>query len=82
MYEVTEENLDFMPLLKQQLIIFTGIHYKEDADYSNYSLVKEYQYLDSNNLLGELHKTECLTSPLRLDLKFGYYAPSTIPLFS
>jgi len=69
-----------MPLLKQQLIIFSGIHYGEDADYSNYSLIKEYHYLDSNNLLGELHKTECLTSPLRLELKFGNSKPTVSPL--
>ena len=80
MYEVTEENLNFMPLLKQQLKIFVGINYKEEADYSNYSLVKEYHYLDTNNLLGELHKTECLTSPLRLELKFGCSKPPTSPL--
>ncbi len=80
MCEVTEENLDFMPLLKQQLIIFLGINYKEDADYSNYSLVKEYHYLDSNNLLGQLHKTECLTSSLRLELEFGSQALLTTPL--
>ena len=71
MYEVTLETIDFMPLLKQQLIIFKGIHYGEDADYSNHSLVQEYHYLNRNNLLSELHKTECMDSPLRLELKFG-----------
>lgn len=80
MYEVTIETIDFMPLLKQQLIIFKGIHYGEDADYSNYSLVQEYHYLDRNNLLRELHKTECMDSPLRLEIKFGCSKPPASPL--
>lgn len=71
MYEVTLETIDFMPLLKQQLIIFKGIHYGEDADYSNHSLVQEYHYLNRNNLLSELHKTECMDSPLRLEFNYG-----------
>ncbi|TVZ24105.1 hypothetical protein JM84_3064 [Dokdonia sp. Hel_I_63] len=71
MYEVTIETIDFMPLLKQQLINYKGVTYGNDADYSNYSLVEEYHYLDRNNLLNELHKTECMTSPLRLELKYG-----------
>ena len=42
MTEVNEYKLEFMPLLKQQLKLYVGINYEEDADYSNYSLVKEY----------------------------------------
>lgn len=71
MYEVTLETIDFMPLLKQQLIIFKGIHYGEDADYSNHSLVQEYHYLDRYNLLGYLHDAEYLSYELRLRKVYG-----------
>lgn len=82
MYEVTEETIEFMPLLKQQLIIFKGIHYGENANYSNHSLVQEYHYLNRNNLLSELHKTECMDSPLRLEIEYGGQTKSTLPLLT
>tara|TARA_R110000751_G_scaffold206139_1_gene310246 strand:- start:368 stop:583 length:216 start_codon:yes stop_codon:yes gene_type:complete len=71
MYEVTEESLDFMPLLKQQLITFIGVNYEENADYSNHSLVQEYHYLERNNLLGYLPNAEYLTNKFRLEIDFS-----------
>jgi len=80
MYELTEENLDFMPLLKQQLIIFTGINYEEAADYSNYSLVQEYHYLERSNLLEQLNDAEFLTNKFRLEQEFSRQFSQTSPL--
>ena len=70
MYEVNERNLEFMPLLKQQLKNYVSVNYEEAADYSNESLVAEYHYLKKNNQLHLLFEAECLTSRERLTLKF------------
>lgn len=82
MTEVTIETIDFMPLLKQQLIIFTGVNYEGNADYSNHSLVQEYYYLERNNLLGYLHNAEYLTNELRLRLEFDTNDSYSSPLLS
>ncbi len=71
MIEVNETTIEYMPLLKQQLINYIGLNYEEASDYSNYSLVQEYHYLNNNNLLAYLNEVEYLTSPKRLQQEFG-----------
>lgn len=71
MIEVNETTIEYMPLLKQQLINYIGLNYEEASDYSNYSIVQEYHYLKNNNLLFYLNEAEYLTSPVRLQQKFG-----------
>lgn len=71
MQEVNETSIEFMPLLKQQLINYISLNYEEASNYSNYSLVQEYHYLNKNNLLYYLNEAEYLTSYVRLQLEFG-----------
>ncbi|WP_298238391.1 hypothetical protein [uncultured Algibacter sp.] len=71
MIEVNETTIEYMPLLKQQLINYISLNYEEASDYSNYSLVQEYNYLKRNNILAYLNEVEYLTSPERLELQFG-----------
>lgn len=71
MIDVNETTIEFMQLLKQQLINYIGLNYEEASDYSNYSLVQEYHYLNNNNLLCYLNEAEYLTSHVRLQQEFG-----------
>lgn len=70
MIEVNETTIEYMPLLKQQLINYIGLSYEEASDFSTYSLVQEYHYLKNNSLLSYLNEAEYLTSPIRLQLEF------------
>lgn len=56
--QITEANLDCIPLNKQLLINYVGYMYEDNADYSNDSLKREWLYLWKNGRIEELLTAE------------------------
>lgn len=60
--QMTNFNLDQNPCTKQLLMNYVSIEYQEDADYCNDSLMREWWYLNENNLLALLFTGEGLNA--------------------